>query len=223
MAIYRNGACGIVTEVGPDGARVKFEEDDGHVSDILPILVRKTLTDKESWQLEINEQVFCMMDDKFDEGIIIGALPNTSDPADPGQAEGKFRKKFSDGTEIEYDKNTSTLTVDVKGEIIGKSTGKTTIEAPNIEATATAEVKLTSPSVKLDSASVSVTGALAVTGALTAASIATTGGGAIAASGNMTVSGSITTTGDVVAAGKSLSTHVHGGVQSGGGTTSPPI
>lgn len=40
--------------------------------------------------------------------------------------------------------------------------------------------------------------------------------------GNVEVTGSLTALGDVVGAGISLSTHVHGGVESGGDTTSTP-
>jgi hypothetical protein len=40
--------------------------------------------------------------------------------------------------------------------------------------------------------------------------------------GNITSAGNITTSGDVSAAGKSLSTHVHGGVEPGSGSTSAP-
>lgn len=39
------------------------------------------------------------------------------------------------------------------------------------------------------------------------------------ASGNLTVAGTVTGTTDVVASGKSLKTHTHGGVQTGGGNT----
>jgi len=41
-------------------------------------------------------------------------------------------------------------------------------------------------------------------------------------SGNVTVSGSITASGDVTAGGISLESHTHGGVQSGGSSTSGP-
>lgn len=40
--------------------------------------------------------------------------------------------------------------------------------------------------------------------------------------GNQTINGRVTVTVDVVAAGKSLKSHKHGGVESGGSTTSPP-
>lgn len=46
--------------------------------------------------------------------------------------------------------------------------------------------------------------------------------GTIEIKGNTTILGSLTVTGDVVGAGKSLSTHTHGGVQTGSGSTGTP-
>ncbi len=46
--------------------------------------------------------------------------------------------------------------------------------------------------------------------------------GTIEIKGNTTILGSLTVTGDVVGAGKSLSTHTHGGVQTGNGSTGTP-
>lgn len=59
------------------------------------------------------------------------------------------------------------------------------------------------------SGNVAVAGNLAVTGNSTAA-------------GNLTVAGTVTGTTDVVSGGKSLKTHTHGGVQTGGGNTGAP-
>jgi phage baseplate assembly protein gpV len=39
----------------------------------------------------------------------------------------------------------------------------------------------------------------------------------------VTVQGSIAVTGDVTAGGKSLTTHVHSGVQPGAGNSGPPV
>jgi phage baseplate assembly protein gpV len=41
--------------------------------------------------------------------------------------------------------------------------------------------------------------------------------------GDLNVSGQVTASGDVVGSGVSLSSHIHGGVQNGGGKTSPPV
>lgn len=53
-------------------------------------------------------------------------------------------------------------------------------------------------------------------------SITVSAAGGINVAANISVNGSITTSGDVVAAGISLDSHVHGGVKSGGSSTSGP-
>ena len=47
--------------------------------------------------------------------------------------------------------------------------------------------------------------------------------GSITAGGNVSVTGSVAATGNMTGAGVSLQTHVHGGVQPGGGSTGTPV
>jgi len=212
---------GIVSEVKKGFVKVFFEEDD-IVTDWLPVLVRKSKTEKESWPLEIKEHVVCLMDCECETGVVVGAIHNDEDQPDPGEAPGKFRKKFSDGTLIEYDVAGHKLTVDVKGDLQAITTGEVIVDAgTNLKGNATLKAIITAPNIELTGA-VKVTGALIVTGAMTAGAIATTGGGAIVSEGDITTVGGISATGDIVAGGKSLKTHVHGGVQTGGGVTGPP-
>jgi phage baseplate assembly protein V len=120
---------GIVSDVKSGYAKVKFDEDgDGIVSDWLPVIVRKTFTDKESWQLEPNEDVVCIMDKHCEEGVIIGAKVNDEDGPDPDEAAGKFRMLFSDGSLIEYDKNASKFTQTINSSSFLQD-GKFTISA----------------------------------------------------------------------------------------------
>jgi phage baseplate assembly protein V len=193
---------GLVSSVKSGFVRVKFEEDDGIVSDWLPVMVRKSKSEKESWQLEINEHVVCIMDEHGEFGVCLGAIPNDEDTPDPGEGAGKFRKIFSDGTEIEYDSNTKKLTVDVKGELTGKATIKATVEAPLIE----------------------LTGNVVISGTVTAAGLVIAAGGTMGMQDGspLKATGDIETTGDVKAGLISLSTHKHT-APSGGGPTSTPI
>lgn len=82
------------------------------------------------------------------------------------------------------------------------------------------EIDVTAPLVKVTGAMV-VTGAV-TTGALTAATLATSGGGSATIAGNMNVTGDVTAA-EVTAGSIALSTHIHGGVQTGGGDTGVPI
>jgi phage baseplate assembly protein V len=200
---------GIVSEVKPGYAKVSFEENE-IVTDWLPVLVRKSKSDKESWQLEIKEHVVCLMDPYCNEGVILGAIPNETDTPDPGEAAGKFRKKFSDGTVIEYDKGAHKLFVDVKGSLEAKTTGAAKIDAATqLDAKAGVKAIVTAPIIEL-------TGNVVVSGTLSCGAITVTGGAGVS------MTGDLSTTGDVLAGGKSLKTHVHTGVQTGPGVSGPP-
>ncbi len=242
---YTIGKFGIISEVKNGFARVEFKDDD-IVSNWLPAMVRRSLNDKDSWPYELLEQVFCMMDEHCEYGIILGAVYNDEDVPDTDEGAGKFRKLFSDNSYIEYDKNTHVLTANIQGKIKAiatddievtsnakiKATAGTdiTADAVNIEATASAKISAIAPEIEATAATtatvtapaialigaVNITGAATISGALTAASIAISGGGGLSASGN------ISTSGDVLAGGKSLKTHVHTGVTVGAGVSGPP-
>jgi len=207
---YTIGKFGVISEVKKGFVRVAFEDDD-IVSNWLPVMVRKSLTDKESWPYEIQEHVFCMMDENCEYGIVQGAVYNDVDTPDAGEAAGIFRKKFSDGTILQYDKGTHEFKADIKGK--AKIIATDDIEATsstNIKAVATVKATVQAPAIEL-------TGNVVVSGSLSAASIVITGGG------SMSSTGDISTTGDVLAGGKSLKTHIHGGVQTGLGNTGMPV
>lgn len=83
------------------------------------------------------------------------------------------------------------------------SPNKVTITAPNIEADASTQFKVVSPDIQLQGA-VTITSTLHVEGAQTNDS-------------------TITASGDVKGQGTSLHTHIHSGVQTGGGNSGPPV
>lgn len=96
------------------------------------------------------------------------------------------------------------------GGITIHSPSKVTVNAPEIDLVASSLVKITSPSTTMS-------GTLAVTGSITGS-----GGLAISGGSGASVAGAITATGEVTGNGKNLSTHTHGGVQSGASNTNPP-
>jgi len=219
---------GNITEVDPAKgyARVTFT-DDGIVSDWLQFLVLGAIRDNFSHTFNINEQVACLMDDRSEEGVILGAIFNDKTP--PNNAgEGIFRVKFEDDSVIEYDRNSHKYTLDIKGEIDIKSSSTVNIEAvtANVKASVTANVEAVNTNVKataiakIQAPAIQLTGAVAISGALTVGgTITAPGGGAI--SGNFEVTGEIK--GATVTNGTiSLGTHKHTGVQTGGGTSGTP-
>lgn len=80
-----------------------------------------------------------------------------------------------------------------------------------VNVTSTDEITITAPIINLD-------GNVEVSGTLTANS-----GGITVTGGNMSTTGSITATGNVIGGGISLVSHVHGGVETGGGETGAPV
>lgn len=96
--------------------RVKFD-DDGTVSYELPIIFRGVIGTKDYWMPDIGEQVVCLfLPNGNARGFVIGAVYSNVNPP-PVTDKNKRHVSFEDGTTIEYDTSTSTLTVDSAGPI----------------------------------------------------------------------------------------------------------
>ena len=198
---------GNITEVDPAKgyARVTFT-DDGIVSDWLQFLTLGAIKDNFSHTFSINEQVACLMDERSEEGVILGALNNDKTP--PNNAgDGIFRVKFEDNSVIEYNRNSHEYTLDIKGKINITSDSEININAVNANITASTETKITAPVIKL-------IGAVAVTGAITVS-------GGISGHSGAAISGDLNVQGDVKAGTISLKTHVHTSSNPGNPTSAP--
>lgn len=207
---------GIICEIdGSKGlARVHFD-DDGIVSYWLPVVYPKTSQDSFSWIPDVNEHVACLMDERLENGVILGSIYSKAKQPDGGDAN-KFRIKFKDGTVIEYDRSIHKLTADVKGAVEVKAT-----ENVNVETSASATLKAVS--VTIDAPSVTVTGILSA-GQIAASAGSSGGDGSVTIEGTVSIQGDIVVTGgNVTADGIGLKTHKHTGVTTGGGTSATPI
>jgi phage baseplate assembly protein V len=94
---------GTVSNVDKGKARVKFD-DDGIVSAWLPIIQPRTADDKQAESLDLNEQVVCLMDERNEHGVILGAIYNKKAPVPAEAGTDKWVRKFKDGTIISYDR-----------------------------------------------------------------------------------------------------------------------
>ena len=105
---------GTVTNINPLTARARVEfANDNMTSYWLPILQKKTLKDKYYSVLDVGEQVACLMDDNCEDGVILGAIYTNLDEV-PAVTKEQHLIKFSDNSLIEYNKETQTLTINVK-------------------------------------------------------------------------------------------------------------
>ena len=106
---------GVVTNINPTlaQARVQFADDDV-LSYWLPVLQQKTQKDKFYAIPDIGEQVACMMDEKSEEGVILGAIYSSAD-ATPASSKTHLMIKFEDDSFIEFNKETGILTLKFNG------------------------------------------------------------------------------------------------------------
>jgi phage baseplate assembly protein V len=102
-------------------ARVAFEDQENVVSYELPILVRGSLENQDYWMPGLGEQVVCLfLPSGNAQGFILGSFYSEADKP-PVTDPNKRHIRFSDGTFIEYNLETHTLTIDVTqsgGEVI---------------------------------------------------------------------------------------------------------
>lgn len=110
---------GIVSSVSPatGTARVAFGDRSNVVSFDLPVLVRGSLQNKDYWMPGPGEQVLCLfLPNGNAQGFVLGAFYSEKDK--PPVTDGNKRHiTFADGTVIEYDQGTHTLTINAAGPI----------------------------------------------------------------------------------------------------------
>lgn len=106
---------------GVEGGHVRVEMPDGQnvVTHTLPTLQRRVLKDQEIKMPDIGEPVAILCTGKSDgqtDGIVLGAVysPTAKDPGQPAHME---YARFTDGTEVSYDREGHKLYLSVQGEI----------------------------------------------------------------------------------------------------------
>ena len=112
---------GIVTSTNPEKntCRVTFEDKDNLVSGDLRILHRGSSATKDYWMPAVNDEVVCIFptnDENYCDGFIVGTLFNEKEKPNADKQE-ITRTDFADGTFIEYNSKSHTLTIECTGEI----------------------------------------------------------------------------------------------------------
>ena len=200
-------------------ARVKFTEDD-FVSAPLKMAVSRSGKDKVSFAFNINEHVCCLMDENLEYGVILCAVYDEKNLPHSDAEANVLSINFGDNSAILYNRNSHTLSLDIKGTINIKcedaeikSTGNVDVEA--------AEVNIKAINVNVDGI-LNVTGAAKIMGIVSMGGIAGISGAAIPGSDAELNVSKITASDDVTAGGKSLKLHVHTSAAPGSPTT-PPV
>lgn len=178
--------------------RVKLPALEDMETDWLPVLTLGAGGNRFYALPDVGGLAVCLLDARGEGGVCLGVVYNDADPA-PESDRNIWCKRFANGTVIRHDRSSGQLTVDTPGDVLVKAGGKVKIDCENTE----------------------TTGNLLVGGSLTymqgMTGHAGGSGHTAAIHGNIRISG-----GDVEADGIALKTHVHGGVQPGGGQTTEP-
>jgi len=110
---------GIVTQTYPDKAtvRVQMVDVDDTVSYELPVIMRKTLKDKDYWMPDVGEHVVCLfLGQGLEQGFVLGAIYSEADKV-PVIEQNKRHIEFEDGTVIDYDRIAHRLYINCVGEV----------------------------------------------------------------------------------------------------------
>lgn len=190
-------------------AKVTFKEDDNLVTRFLPMSMPKTLQDKFIIPYDVNEHVWCIMDEFCEDGVICGAIYDAANQPPGGSATGISMIKFVPNLSLKYDRNSKTLSIEGDEHFILDISGDVTINCKNANVTATekvtvnatTEMDITTPLTKIVG-DVEITGDVDVTGNITATA---------KVEGAEVKEGSIR-----------LGTHKHSGVVSGGALSGTP-
>lgn len=196
---------GTVSEADYPGARVRVtigDEDDadGHLeTGWLPMAGQRAGGDSDWHPLEVGERVMVLSEGgELQNGIVMPAGLYSDDNPAPGDKAGLWRKKFSDGGAIEYDRET--------GEFLVNAKTKATLQVSDT----TAIVEDGTITLKVADTTITVTD-----GTITLA----VGGTKL----EISSSGAVFTGGTVTHDGKAIDkTHVHLGVTAGSGVSGVP-
>lgn len=207
---------GIITEVDfvKGLARVNFPEDE-FVSGWLKMSVMRSGQDNFSFPFDVNEHVYCLMDEGWEYGVVVGSIYDEKNLPD-GSSEGKLKLSFGDNTAIIYDRKTSILSFDIKGKvnIECNEANLTSSGAINIEGN---KVNITAIETNIDGI-LNVSGVANIQGVVSMGGISGISGAAVNGAGAELNVDKVNAANDVTAGTISLKSHKHISAPSGSAT-----
>jgi phage baseplate assembly protein V len=201
---------GVVAELDTAEARVRVRVG-GLTTDWLPWLTGRAGATRTWSAITVGEQVLVLS--PYGDPSQAVVLPSIyhDDHAAPADSADVERVVFPDGSVVEHDSATNTMTVTVAGS------GNVVVNCKQATINADTSVTLNTPQT-------TCTGALTVEGLLTyMAGLTGSGGSGASLTGALNVTGDVANTGALTNNGKSVgSTHTHNGVVPGGGNSGVP-
>lgn len=210
MNVFRVGKVTSV-DATTERARVVFDDRDETESYDLQVIVRNTKLNKDHCMPDLDEDVLCaFLPVGVEQGFILGSF-YTDLNSPPSQSENVRKVTFSDGTVIEYDRESNKLTASVQGDIDITATGNLTANVGgdaslsvggSLSANVTGNSDITTPKLTLNGNLV-VNGTTTTQGLTTTAGLSSSGGG-VSVQGDMNINN-----GDITADGISVKQHTH--------------
>ena len=176
--------------------RVVLEDGDDMVSYPLQVLFPRAGKDTVQDMPDVGDRVAVLFSGAgLEAGVVLGGYYSDANAA-PSKSSDLFYRRFSDGTELFYDRKTHKLSASVQGDVECTVKGKVNLTA---EGTVTME---SSSSISLKAPAILLSGAISSEGH---------GGGAgtFSMKGKVDVEGTVDSTGDMTAEGISAAHHTH--------------
>ena len=96
---------------------VRFPDLGDMLTKWIPVLYTKTQDDKAYWTPDIGEQVMCMMDDRLEDGCVMGAVYSEADQP-PTEDMDEYGVQFKDGGSFSYNRATGLAKVVAPTKVI---------------------------------------------------------------------------------------------------------
>lgn len=124
--IFRIGSVTAIDEVN-QLVKVTFDDLDDTVSPWMQVATRGAYKDDDYWIPDIDEQVQCMfMPTGNAEGYVLFSVRGTNNAPKAGKF-GRRYVRFGDGAIVEYDRESSTMTINVPGAVNITATGNVNV------------------------------------------------------------------------------------------------
>ena len=119
---------GLVQERKVGWVIVRFPDLGDMLTKWIPVLYTKTQDDKGFWTPDIGEMVQCLMDDRLEDGCVMGAVYSEADQP-PTDDMDEYGMQFEDGGWFSYNRNTGLFRADIMGDAEITVEGTCTVKA----------------------------------------------------------------------------------------------
>ena len=176
--------------------RVVLEDGDGMVSYPLQVLFPRAGKDAVQDMPDVGDRVAVLFSGAgFEAGVVLGGYYSDANAA-PSQNSDVFYRRFSDGTELSYNRASHKLSASVQGDVECTAKGKVTLTAEgSVTVESSSGITLTAPNILLSGASASEGHG--------------GGAGTFRIQGKVDVEGTVDSTGDITAEVISVAHHTH--------------